>query len=250
MVAGAVLTGAVLVAGAVLAGGAPLVVVLVAGVVLEPGVVLVVGVEDVCLSVCVVALLVAVDTVVVDWAVIVLGVALVDVAAEMIVTVVTVAGVVFFAMLGELPKNVVGPPLPVIECPARRSGTVNAPTTMVKASSPVARASRQRGRLRVTWLPSTVVEEPERASTAPGSLVRCMLRAAGMSRAVAVRLAVAVARRIGRRRDSATSATITGAAAAPMRVPGPQMRATVKDAAADATLAMISVCGEMPLGRR
>jgi hypothetical protein len=71
-----------------------------------------------------------------------------------------------------------------------------------------------------------------------------------MSRAVGTRLAVAVALRIGRRRVSATSATITGAAAAPINVPGPQTRATVKDAAADATLAMISVCGEMPLGRR
>ncbi len=71
-----------------------------------------------------------------------------------------------------------------------------------------------------------------------------------MIRAAGTRLAVALTVRIGRRRNSATSATITGAAAAPISVPGPQTRATVNDAAADATLAMISVCGEMPLGRR
>jgi hypothetical protein len=59
--------------------------------------------------------------------------------------------------------------------------------------------------------------------------------------------AVAVAVRIGRRIVSETSATMTGAAAAPSRVPGPQIRATAKDAATDATLAMISVDGEMPL---
>jgi hypothetical protein len=58
---------------------------------------------------------------------------------------------------------------------------------------------------------------------------------------------VAVAVRIGRRSVSETSATMTGAAAAPRSVPGPQMRATAKDAGTDATLAMIRVCGEMPL---
>jgi hypothetical protein len=59
-------------------------------------------------------------------------------------------------------------------------------------------------------------------------------------------LAVALTVCIGRRRVSETNATITGAAAAPTSVPGPQIRATTKDAAADARLATISVCGEMP----
>ncbi len=81
-----------------------------------------------------------------------------------------------------------------------------------------------------------------------GALVRS--RTPGMIRAFGTRLAVAATVRIGRRRNSATSATITGAAAAPISVPGPQTRATVNDAAADATLAMIRVCGEMPLSRR
>jgi hypothetical protein len=62
---------------------------------------------------------------------------------------------------------------------------------------------------------------------------------------VGARLAVAATVRTGRRSDSDTSATMTGAAAAPSSVPGPQMRATANDAAADATLAMISVWGEM-----
>jgi hypothetical protein len=66
-------------------------------------------------------------------------------------------------------------------------------------------------------------------------------------RTVGTRLAVAAAVRTGRRRVSETSATITGAAAAPRSVPEPQIRATAYDAAADAKLAMISVCSEMPL---
>ena len=51
----------------------------------------------------------------------------------------------------------------------------------------------------------------------------------------------------GRRSTSETSATITGAAAAPSSVPGPQIRAIAKDAEADAALAMTSVCTEMPV---
>lgn len=63
-------------------------------------------------------------------------------------------------------------------------------------------------------------------------------------------MAVALTACTGRRRNSETSATMTGAAAAPIRVPGPHRRAPANEAAADATLAMISACGEMPLRGR
>jgi hypothetical protein len=54
----------------------------------------------------------------------------------------------------------------------------------------------------------------------------------------------------GRRRNSDTSATITGVAAALTSVPGPQIREAANAAAADAALAMISVCSEMRLPGR
>ena len=75
--------------------------------------------------------LVACGLVVVVVVVLVVGVAVVvDVAGVVVVTVVgglvvvTVVGLVFVFLCAEAPKNVVGWPLPVTECPARRSGTV------------------------------------------------------------------------------------------------------------------------------
>jgi len=64
--------------------------------------------------------------------VLVVGVAVVvDVAGVVVVTVVgglvvvtVVVGLVVVFLCAEAPKNVVGWPLPVTECPARRSGTV------------------------------------------------------------------------------------------------------------------------------
>jgi hypothetical protein len=57
--------------------------------------------------------------------------------------------------------------------------------------------------------------------------------------------AVSATVRTGRRRNSDTRATITGVAAALTIVPPPQMREAANDAAADAMLAMISVCSEI-----
>lgn len=54
----------------------------------------------------------------------------------------------------------------------------------------------------------------------------------------------------GRRRNSETSATTTGVAAALTSVPEPQIREAANDAAADAMLAMINVCSDMRLGGR
>jgi hypothetical protein len=76
--------------------------------------------------------LVACGLVVVVVVVLVVGVAVVvDVAGVVVVTVVgglvvvtVVVGLVFVFLCAEAPKNVVGWPLPVTECPARRSGTV------------------------------------------------------------------------------------------------------------------------------
>ena len=62
----------------------------------------------------VVAVAVAVD---------VAGVVVVTVVGELVVVTVVV-GLVFVSLCVEAPKNVVGWPLPVTECPARRSGTV------------------------------------------------------------------------------------------------------------------------------
>ena len=54
----------------------------------------------------------------------------------------------------------------------------------------------------------------------------------------------------GRRSNSETTATTTGVIAALIRVPVPQIREAPYAAAADAMLAMISVCSETPLPRR
>jgi hypothetical protein len=54
----------------------------------------------------------------------------------------------------------------------------------------------------------------------------------------------------GRRSNSETSATTTGVIAALISVPVPQIREAPYAAAADAMLAMISVCSETPLPRR
>lgn len=70
---------------------------------------------------------------------VVVGVIVVDV-------VVVTLGLDFFVALVELPKNVVGSPLPVTERPATSSGTVNTTTTIAKARRPVANTSRHRGR--------------------------------------------------------------------------------------------------------
>src|SRR5450755_4274228 len=77
------------------------------------GLVLVVGVVVLCVLVVVLCLLVGVVVLVVD------------VARVVVVVVVTVVvGLVFFFTFAETPKNVVGWPLPVMERPARRSGSV------------------------------------------------------------------------------------------------------------------------------
>lgn len=75
-------------------------------------------------------------------------------------------------------------------------------------------------------------------------------RPAGKVRTVGTFLAVADTLCAGRFNSSDTSATITGVAAALSSVPGPQRRDTANDAVADATLAIASVCGEMPLPAR
>jgi hypothetical protein len=94
---------------------------------------------------------------------------------------------------------------------------------------------------RVAALPT-----PEESSVA--AIVR--LRTARKVCAVGPFFAVAATVRTGRRRSSATSATITGVTAALMSVPAPQIREAANDATADAMLAMISVCTETPLPGR
>jgi hypothetical protein len=94
----------------------------------EVGVVVGLTAGEVELGVCVLVVV----GVVVAGLVLVVGVAVVvDVAGAVFVTVVgevvvvtVVVGLVFFLSFGEAPKNVVGWPLPVTECPASRSGTV------------------------------------------------------------------------------------------------------------------------------
>jgi hypothetical protein len=76
------------------------------------------------------------------------------------------------------------------------------------------------------------------------------LRTAGRLCTVGAFLAVAATVRTGRRRNSETSATTTGVAAALMSVPLPQIREAANAAAADATLAMINVSNEMALPGR
>ena len=102
----------------------------------EVGVVAGLPAGDVVLVVCVLVGEVVVGLVFVVAALVV--VVVVDVAGAVFVTVVAetvavtvVGGLVFFVTFAEPPKNVVGWPLPVTECPARRSGTT---------------AGRQRGR--------------------------------------------------------------------------------------------------------
>jgi hypothetical protein len=111
----------------------PGVAVLVVGVVTAP-----VGEVDVVVGsgVVVVLLVVVVVEVLVT---VVVGVVVLDV-------VVVTLGLDFFVALAELPKNVVGSPLPVIERPASSSGTVNTTTTIEKAIRPVANTSRHLGR--------------------------------------------------------------------------------------------------------
>ncbi len=179
--------GTSVVGGPVLVAGVVLDVVLVVGVV-----VVVVGVVAVCVLVGVVTVFGGVAAVVVDWAVVVLGVVLVGAAG--VVIVIVVAGLVAFSMIGALPKKVVCRPLPVIECPARRSGTVNAPTTAAKASSPVATASRQRGRRRVMSSAFTFAPGSARESTMPRGSARRVTGAGAES--VSVPPGVLVARRI------------------------------------------------------
>ena len=87
------------------------------------GVVLVVGPLVLGVPVGVVVLVVDVATVVVVVVVVVVGAVLVAVVVGVVVVVAVVVGLVFFPF-AEPPKNVVGWPLPVIERPARRSGTV------------------------------------------------------------------------------------------------------------------------------
>ncbi len=76
------------------------------------------------------------------------------------------------------------------------------------------------------------------------------LRTAGKGCTAGTFFAVVATVCTGRRRNSETSATTTGVAAALMSVPAPQIREAANDAAADATLAMIKVCNEMPLPGR
>ena len=93
------------------------------GVVLCVPVGVVVLVVDVA-AVVVVVVVVDVAAVVVVGVVVVVGAVLVAVVVAVVVVTVVVVGLVFFFTFAEPPKNVVGWPLPVIERPARRSGTV------------------------------------------------------------------------------------------------------------------------------
>ena len=105
-----------------------------------------VTVDGVVLVVCgVVGVVVVVLAVGVAAVVDVAGVVVVTVVGELVVVTVVV-GLVFVSLCVEAPKNVVGCPLPVTECPAMRSGTVNSATTIANASRPVRTAARQRGR--------------------------------------------------------------------------------------------------------
>jgi hypothetical protein len=88
------------------------------------GVVLFVGVVVLCVLVGIVVLVVDVaGVVVVVVVVVVVGAVLVAVVVGVVVVTVVV-GLVFFFTFAEPPKNVVGWSLPVMERPARRSGTV------------------------------------------------------------------------------------------------------------------------------
>jgi hypothetical protein len=97
-----------------------------AGVVLAVVVVVVcvpVGVVVLVVGVAVVVVLVVDVAVVVGWVVVVVGAVLVTVVTRVVVVTVDV-GLALFFTFAEPPKNVVGWPLPVMERPASRSGTV------------------------------------------------------------------------------------------------------------------------------
>jgi hypothetical protein len=215
------------------------------------------------------------------------GAVVVTVVGEVVVVVTVVVGVVFVSLCAEAPKNVVGWPLPVTECPAMRSGTVKSARTIANASSPVRTAALQ-------WRPATSAAAGwGRAGPGPGAVsaagstrrggrgcvdgagagvadvgsVRtfsgsCMAsvgargvalvrgRTAGRGGTGGSRFAVVATVCTGRRSNSETSATTTGVTAALISVPVPQIREAPYAAAADAMLAMISVCSETPLPRR
>jgi hypothetical protein len=75
-------------------------------------------------------------------------------------------------------------------------------------------------------------------------------RTAGKGCTVGILFALVATVCTGRRSNSETSATTTGVIAALMSVPVPQIREAPYAAAADAMLAMISVCSETPLPPR
>jgi hypothetical protein len=132
-------------------------------VLLTPGsAVLVVGVVEVAVDVLVVIVDVA--------AVVVLVAVVVDAVLVTVVVGVVVVNVVvelaFFVTLGE-PKNVDGAPLPVIDRPARRSGTVKTATTIAKASRPVPTASSHRERQRPAS-PGSPIPEPAAGAVSAG----------------------------------------------------------------------------------
>ena len=87
-----------------------------------------------------------------------------------------------------------------------------------------------------------------RVGSSGAAIVR--LRTAGKLCAAGNFFAVVETVCTGRRRNSETSATTTGVAAALISVPGPQIREAANDAAADARLAMINVCSEIRLPDR
>jgi hypothetical protein len=210
----------------------------------------------------VVAVAVAVD---------VAGVVVVTVVGELVVVTVVV-GLVFVSLCVEAPKNVVGWPLPVTECPAMRSGTVKSATTIANASSPVRTAALQwrRAASAAAWWgragpgPGVVsaagstrrggrggVDGAGAGAADVGSVRTCSgscMVSVG-SRGVS-RFAVVATVCTGRRSNSETSATTTGVTAALISVPVPQIREAPYAAAADAMLAMTSVCSETPLPRR
>ncbi len=225
----------------------------------------------------VVAVAVAVD---------VAGVVVVTVVGELVVVTVVV-GLVFVSLCVEAPKNVVGWPLPVTECPAMRSGTVKSATTIANASSPVRTAALQwrRAASAAAWWgragpgPGAVsaagstrrggrggVDGAGAGAADVGSVRTCSgsCMASVGSRGVALvrgrtagrggtggsRFAVVATVCTGRRSNSETSATTTGVTAALISVPVPQIREAPYAAAADAMLAMTSVCSETPLPRR
>ena len=224
----------------------------------------------------VVAVAVAVD---------VAGVVVVTVVGELVVVTVVV-GLVFVSLCVEAPKNVVGWPLPVTECPAMRSGTVKSATTIANASRPVrtaalqwrrrrrpqlggegggwagcgvggrlhasGRARRRRGRGAGAADVGSVRTCSGSCMASVGSRGVALVRGrtAGRGGTGGSRFAVVATVCTGRRSNSETSATTTGVTAALISVPVPQIREAPYAAAADAMLAMTSVCSETPLPRR